>query len=250
MKIHVKSVSEILTSKVSIEQRGLLITALLCKDVDPKITLAKFKVYVDVKKYKSDMVFLQENNLLSWSGYKTAKKSLLKDLNSKDVYNVIEFMNNLYKRNFDPKAASSTDNLMARMKDYSIDQIKLVIANRYEKWNGDEVMEEHLNPTTVFRKSKFEKYLEEAERTKVGGGIVSVDKINLKNGDELNFGNTKGFIDTDSYNVKRYANNNGAVGNGVLLTMLGKEVKKSIKIQNNIEISVGSKEFVYTFVER
>ena len=194
MKIHLKNVKQILDSEISIEQRGLLITALLCKDVNPKITLAKFKVYTDLKKYKLDMVFLHENSLISWSGYKLAKKTLLKDLNSKDVLGVINFMNTLYKRNFSTKSASTTENLIRRLKEYSVEDIKLVIANRYEEWKDDNTMEKHLNPTTVFRKRNFEKYFEESQRTKIGSGIVSAKTIDLKTGDELTVLNTKGFI--------------------------------------------------------
>jgi len=248
MKVNLKSVSQILDSKISIEQRGLLITALLCKDVNPKITLAKFKVYTDLKRYKLDMIFLHENKLLSWSGYKLAKKSVLKDLNSKDVNNIIDFMNTLYKRNFN--ANTYTEIVNKRLSEHTIEEIKLVIANRYEEWKDDSVMEKHLNPTTIFRKSKFDKYFEEANRTRIGSGIVSVKAIDLKNGDVLNVGNTNDFVDGDLYKVKRHLYNNGFSKNGVSQTFLGKELKKTIKIQNNIEISGGDKEFLFTFVEK
>jgi len=50
--------------------------------------------------------------------------------------------------------------LVARLKDgYSVEDLKKVVDNMAERWLGDEAMEQYLRPSTLFRRSKIEGYL-------------------------------------------------------------------------------------------
>ena len=172
MEILLISTSHVLNEELSLVQRGILITIILCKDMDSKMTLARFKTKVKITKIKEDLIFLHENGYIKWSGYKNAQKSIEGGAMSLDVKDVIGFMNDLYGRGFNPKSSSSTANLIPRLRENDIDDVKLVVANRYAEWKDDSVMKMHLNPGTIFKKSKFDKYLEEAKRSRVGESFV------------------------------------------------------------------------------
>lgn len=50
--------------------------------------------------------------------------------------------------------------LVARLKDgYNVEDLKKVVDNMAERWLGDEDMEQYLRPSTLFRRSKIEGYL-------------------------------------------------------------------------------------------
>lgn len=232
MNILIKTIKELLNEKISMSQRGILITLLLLKCDDKKLYLKNAKKSINFSKNKEDLLYLHEQGFIEWSEYRVAKKALE---NSKDfhlVEGVINHMNNLYKRNF--KATTYKKEIFARLVDYSVDDLKLVVSNRYLKWSGDKVMGEYLNPSTIFRKSNFEKYFEEASNTNLGKAITNVKKMNLKNGDILTLQNTKSFVDNDFYDVVKYK----VVGGKPLLSgnnqsILGKDLKKYLKIQDS-----------------
>lgn len=235
MKILVKHISELLNDKLTLNQRGILITILLLNDENPKITLAKAKVKIKFSKNKEDLIYLHESGYIQWSGIKAAKKSLQAVQATPDVLEAVNFMNRIYKRNFDPTSISTTKELRNRLMDYSLDQIKIVIANRYVEWKDNPDMSKHLNPTTIFRKSKFEKYIEEAERTRQGEGLMKAEKFDLKSNDKLTIKNIKSLVDVDIYSIKTYRLNaeGGIVGTGVTTRKTGKATKNLVTIQNN-----------------
>ena len=69
-------IDDILNDELTLQQRGILITLLLVKEKDKKLTLAKFKSKVKYSKILEDLVFLQDKGYLKFSGYNAAKKSL------------------------------------------------------------------------------------------------------------------------------------------------------------------------------
>ena len=76
---------------------------------------------------------------------------------------VLDFFNDTTGRRFqDPKGLATILNL-----GFSIEDIKLVIMYQSQQWMGTE-MKKYLRPETLFRKSKFEGYLNDA--------IQNVDK--------------------------------------------------------------------------
>lgn len=232
MELLINTIKDILNEDLTLLERGILISILLCKDEDKRIVLAKFKITCNINKIKPELVSLHERGYIKWSGYKAAKKSLENSRSKDDIINIIEFMNNLYNRKFDPNSSSSTTHLRNRLENNSIDDIKLVISNRYKEWKDDPMMEKHLNPTTIFRPSKFDKYLEEAKRTRVGESFVAANNSNLEHGDEITSKNVKSFALDDTYNIKIYQCSDGnIIGNGMHATRYGRDIMRMLKMQ-------------------
>jgi uncharacterized phage protein (TIGR02220 family) len=250
MKVLIGSVKDLNNSKLSITERGILISIILCKESDPKMTLAKSKVSFSFKDYKLELINLHEEGFILWSGYSAAVKALEKEVINPKVLEVINFMNNLYGRKFDAKSGSTSTTLISRLEQYTVDEIKKVIANRYSVWKDDKVMHIHLNPTTIFRAKNFDKYFEEVEHTKVGESFLNAESINLKEGDEITSEIVKTFIDKDTYSFKEYqvGKNGEAIGNGIKATRYGKDVKKLILLEeSNLKFN-GIKEKKYYYI--
>jgi len=246
---------DLLSEELSIVQRGLLITILLLKEEDPKVTLAKVKVKVNINQYKEDLIKLCNKGYLEWSGYKAAVASLEKKQASPTVIRIITFMNNLYKRNFDPHSESNIKLVTARLKNFSEEEILKVVANRFEVWKSDFVMNKYLHPETIFRESKFKKYYEEALRTKEGlkyltslNNVISHnEEITLEIAEKL-LDNT--LYDVKFYNLETYGDSLGKrLGTGSLTKILGKDLKRNLKSRNR-QMSFGNpKEFIYLYQE-
>ena len=248
MEILLINTSHILNEELSLVQWGILITIILCKDMDSKMTLARFKTKVKITKIKEDLIFLHENGYIKWSGYKNAQKSIEGGTMSLDVKDVICFMNDLYGRGFNPKSSSSTANLIPRLRENGIDDVKLVVANRYAEWKDDSVMKMHLNPGTIFKKSKFDKYLEEAKRSRVGESFVAAEAINLNHGDEITKEVSTTFIKSDTYNIKIYQTDGegNRRGNGVSATRYGRDIQKMVILQDRL----GTREHRYYYANK
>jgi uncharacterized phage protein (TIGR02220 family) len=204
MEILIKNISEILSDKLSICQRGLMITLLLIKENNPKLTEAKFKALVSIKQHRSDLVNLHENNFIKWKGYRSAKKQLQATIDTSKEESIIIFMNNIYGRNFSVKSRHNIRLVTSLLKKYKQDDIKLVISNRYLEWKDEPVMSKHLNPTTVFRPINFEKYLEEATHTRVGEGIIAIEQIDLQIGDIIGEQHLDNLVPRHGYKIKIY----------------------------------------------
>lgn len=248
MKILIGDLNRLKNDDISVEEAGLMLLIILLKDDNPKIHLAKIKARVNFKNYKQPLIKLHEKKLIKWSGYRNAIKSLEKEKTSPEIHEIIEFMNKLYKRKFNPDIESTVTGLRNRLEEYSIEEIKLVISNRYKEWKDDPVMEKHLNPGTIFRPSKFSKYIEEAKRTRVGESLVNVETLKLKDGQEITFDISKSLINSDTYNLTVWILNNGKrIGTGRGQTMYGKEIKRQLKLQENKVNNGGERDFQFIF---
>lgn len=249
MEVLIKKMVDILDDKLTLSQRGILITALLSKGDNPKITLAIFKVNVKYSKIKEDLVYLHKAGYIKWSGYKTALKSMENKKIDPKLIEVVGFMNGLYGRGFDPNSVSTTKNLRNRLSEHSVEDIKLVISNRYLEWKDDPVMKKHLNPGTIFRPSKFDKYLEDARSTHQGESLVNADKIGLTSGDEITISVVDTLIDKDTYTIKTYdaAPDGTKKGNGITSTLYGKDLKRLLILEKNKINNNGLKEFIYIY---
>ena len=247
-----KDIKNLLSSGLSVEQRGLMITLFLCIEKIPALTQAKFEHFVDIKKFRSDLIYLHEEGYIKWNKYNYAKKAIQKKTDDPKVHEIIDFMNKLYGRRFDSSKEGTVSGLRSLLKNYPTADIKLVIANRYEEWKDEVAMSKHLNPTTIFRKKLFEKYLEEATRTGIGSGITKAVTIGLKEGDRISLDNVLQFTDNDLYSFKTYNTDTDGQpkGNPILETKYGKVLKKMINVQNNQEKMYGKPSFIYTFVKR
>lgn len=247
-----KNVKNLLSQELTVEQRGLIITAMLCKEIIPAVTEAKFKLFVDYKTFARDLVYLHEKGYIQWSKYKYYKNKFAKEKENPTIHKVISFMNELYGRRFDPNKQDTVTSLTGLLKNNSEEDIKLVIANRYEEWKDDSVMKVHLNPSTIFRKKNFEKYLNEAQHTGKGSGITKAVELGLKEGDEINGENVSQFTENDLYTFKTYQtdSNGNRKGNGKLDTKYGKDLKKMVNVQENLKNMTGIPTLIYIFVKR
>jgi uncharacterized phage protein (TIGR02220 family) len=245
-----KTLVDLLNDKLTLEERGLMFTIIMMRDKDPVLTEAKVKAKFSTIKYRHVYMRLHEAKLIKWSGYEKSRKIINKKTNvDPKVVEIMKFMNNLYGRNFKLDQVG----VRARLDEhYDIEEIKLVIANRYEEWKDNEVMQVHLNPGTIFRPSKFEKYYEEATRTRVGESIVSAEKMNIKNGDVITLKMAQQFLDDSVYKIKtfRLDYNGSRAGIGMIGNRYGKDIKKSMKIQANTIKSGGQLEYEYVYLTK
>ena len=123
MKLLIPKINKILDEKLTLTQRGILITILLLKDPDPKITLAKLRVKLKMSQIKEDLIKLHQEGYIEWSGYKQAKKSIAKKQATPAIIRIISYMNDLYKRKFDPHADKNITSLTNRLEKYSEEEI-------------------------------------------------------------------------------------------------------------------------------
>lgn len=234
MKILINKISNLLSDKISLVQRGILITILLLKEDDPKLTLAKVKSKLNMQANKEDLIHLHKAGLINWSEYNKAVKTLKDKEILPEVIEIIDFMNGLYGTGFKSTTKSYQKAIAARLKESSLDELKLVVANRYKVWKDDPVMSKYLTPDTVFRASKFPKYLVEANRTKEGESLLSASKIGLKKGDLITLDLANRFSDDDIYKVTSFHLDGGnRVGSGQFYDTYGRDIKRSLRVQEN-----------------
>jgi uncharacterized phage protein (TIGR02220 family) len=248
MKVTTKKISDIINDKLTFEERGLLITILILKDADPKLTLAKVKAKVQMNKYKEQFIKLHELGFIEWSGYIQAKNSLEEVSIKPQVVEIIDFMNDLYKQNNQYTSKSHYPALLERIKEHTVEEIKMVIANRYEVWKDDKVMSNNLRPSTIFRPSKFDKYFEEASRTRKGLKFVGIEKVGLVEGEEITLDIAKSFTETETYYL--CINILDELGNKIRSENIfkrGKDIITALK-NRDTEISYGGKKnFMYVY---
>ena len=96
-------------------------------------------------------------------------------INKKDTCQpVIDYLNEVTKKKFQPRNESAILQLWHRIKETSIDDCKKVLDYLAKNWLKDDKMKGYLDYTTPFRKSNFYKYLDKADNVK-----------NVKNKDEF-----------------------------------------------------------------
>lgn len=79
----------------------------------------------------------------------------------KSVDDVLSYLNGKTGKRFRAKAEANRENVRARLRDgYTVDDCKTVIDNKVADWTGTE-RERFIQPTTLFRPTKFEGYLNE-----------------------------------------------------------------------------------------
>lgn len=101
----------------------------------------------------------------------TTIKKYKKYKNSTLVVQVIEYLNQVAGKKFDPKKDAARGPVIARLNEpghqYSLEDFKRVIDNKTAEWTGKKnsegtPMTNFLKPDTLFSKSHFENYLNEA----------------------------------------------------------------------------------------
>ena len=246
MRVNIKNLKEIVNDGLSMAQRGILITILLMKDETPKLTLAKCKASLNFTTHKEDLIYLHDKGFISWSGIARAKKSIEDRVMEKEVVEVIDFMNNLYRRGFGYK--TYRNDVLRLLKDYSIEDIKKVISNRYVAWKDEPKMSMHLQPSTLFRAKNFIKYLDEANHTREGESFVNASNLNLGDGVEITLDISKQLVGTDTYNLYMYSTNGDGEkrGSSQKVSRYGKDIVKMLLVQDMNERH-GVREYRYYY---
>jgi len=84
---------------------------------------------------------------------------------------LLEYLNKKANKNFQ-MIASNYDHIRARLRDnYTDEECRRVIDNKISQWTGDEKSEAWICPATIFRKNKFDGYVN--EKPAGGGGATS-----------------------------------------------------------------------------
>lgn len=237
--------SDILDDRLCLVRRGILITILLLKEKDPKLTLAKAKTKISFLKYKKELISLHKDGFIIWSGYENAIKSLEKLETSTTVLEILGFMNNLYQRKFGP-TEERVRLLNSLLEKYSNEEIKKVISNRYSVWKDEPVMRQHLIPETIFRMSKFIKYLDEVNHTRIGESFLNASEIGLKHGVEISYKDSQLLLDSETYTIMFYSVDGEKRGRGREEIRYGKDLKRLLRVrENSIE-----KDFIITYIHK
>lgn len=106
----------------------------------------------------------QNNNivLLKQDPQKTTPKYNTKD----KCIEVLNYLNEKSKKNFrDVKA--NIDLIKARLNEYSVDDLKMVVDIKTAKWLKDEKMNEYLRPSTLFNATNCAQYIAETPKPTV-----------------------------------------------------------------------------------
>lgn len=246
MKVNVKNLVDILDDRISLVGRGILITILLLKEKDPKLTLAKTKTKISFLKNKEELITLHKLGFITWSGYESAVESLKRKEINPQIVDILTFMGDLYRRRISP-TEERNKLLSSLLEKYSVEEIKKVVSNRYVVWKDEPVMCKHLVPETIFRSSKFIKYLEEANYTKEGESFLTVSNVNLKEGDEITYQIASFFSDNDTYTFYSYEidKEGKRTTKGRKLTRNGKDIKSLLKIRDQQQY----KDFILTYIQ-
>ena len=85
-----------------------------------------------------------------------------------DIKTIVDYLNEKTQSNFKAKTEETRKSIRARLKEgYTVEDFKRVIDAKSNDWADSERMREYLRPSTLFRPSNFEAYLNEANRPKV-----------------------------------------------------------------------------------
>lgn len=81
------------------------------------------------------------------------------------VSEIVDYLNEKTQSNFKAKTDNTQKAITARLKEgYTVEDFKKVIDDKVKDWANDTEMRTYLRPSTLFRPSNFEAYLNEANR--------------------------------------------------------------------------------------
>lgn len=107
------------------------------------------------------------NKLTKTNNNKYNKENIIKE--------IVDYLNEKLGTRYKSTTKSICSSINARLEEgYTIDDFKLVIDKKYKEWKGTE-FEKYLTPDTLFRPTKFEKYLNQKITTNSNKGIISRD---------------------------------------------------------------------------
>lgn len=90
---------------------------------------------------------------------------------SDQVKEIVEYLNEKTGSSFRHTSKATAAQIKARFKEgYTVEDLKAVIAFKSDQWGRDAKMSEYLRPSTLFRPSHFEGYLQAAKKSANGNG--------------------------------------------------------------------------------
>lgn len=113
------------------------------------------------------------------------EKSKEESLSGKpDIESVIKHLNSVTGSKYRAATKSHSENISARLKDYSVDDLKAVIDFKFKEWGNDDRMAGYLRPQTLFSAGKFDGYLLAARATPVKkSSLHDLSGIKYESGD-------------------------------------------------------------------
>lgn len=99
-----------------------------------------------------------------------------------DVASVIEHLNSVTGSKYKASTKSHSENISARLNDYTVDDLKAVIDCKFADWGKDPKMAGYLRPQTLFSAGKFDGYLI-ASKTAPKTSLHDLSKIRYESGD-------------------------------------------------------------------
>lgn len=92
----------------------------------------------------------------------TTNKNVKNVKNKEHIAEIVSYLNQKTGKHFKPTTEPTQKSINARMSNgYTVEDFKRVIDNKVSDWLNNPKMEKFLAPETLFRPSKFEKYLNE-----------------------------------------------------------------------------------------
>lgn len=83
------------------------------------------------------------------------------------VGEIVDYLNTKTGKKYRATTQSTRESINARLRDgYTVEDCKAVIDTKVEEWMGNPEFEKYLTPDTLFRPSKFEKYLNQSIKSK------------------------------------------------------------------------------------
>lgn len=89
------------------------------------------------------------------------KNSAKKKEKEQQIKEVVEYLNLKANRNYRPGTTKTKSLISARLKDYTVEDLKAVIDFKVGEWLENEKMNKYLRPETLFNETKFENYINE-----------------------------------------------------------------------------------------
>ena len=106
---------------------------------------------------------MHAKGLDEWTIKEILDKLPTKSTTHPDAIEVLDYLNKMAKKRFSARR-SNLNFINARLQEgITAQQLKQVIELKVFQWANDYQMKNHLNPETLFRPSKIEKYLQEVE---------------------------------------------------------------------------------------
>ena len=89
------------------------------------------------------------------------KNSAKKKEKEQQIKEVVEYLNLKANRNYRPGTTKTKSLISARLKYYTVEDLKAVIDFKVGEWLENEKMNKYLRPETLFNETKFENYINE-----------------------------------------------------------------------------------------